>query len=95
MRACCNNHSNCKSTTRAVRSLDRADRRGDGGMHRIDHRRTKRFFEWRAMARHAGAAHDDHVGAIFFHQVAADVDHAGERVIARGGLGDAHVKRAG
>jgi hypothetical protein len=44
------------------------------------------------MAGHASAAHDDDVGAVLLHELAADGLHVGERAAACR-LGDAHAER--
>ena len=43
--------------------LHGADRHGDGGLRRVDHRHAERVLERAPMAGHAGAPHDHDVGA--------------------------------
>jgi len=85
---------------RAMRSLaqalspaqaDPADRHCDGGLGRLDDRDPDGLFEIVAVTDHAGAAHDQHVGAVMVSQPAANIDHAAEGHAAIGEFGDAEV----
>ena len=58
---------------------------------RIDHGHAEAGFQPRALARHAGAAHDDDVGAVLVDQLAADRGHASLRFSVVGQLGDAEA----
>ena len=63
-------------------AADRADCHGDRGLGGIDDRDPQRLFQRPAVARHAGAAHHQGFRAILVPQPAADLDHAGQSVVA-------------
>src|SRR5262245_59825672 len=54
--------------------LHGADRHRHGGLGRIDDRNFERSFERAAVARHAGTAEDDRVGAVAVAEFAGDLD---------------------
>ena len=71
---------------------DGADRHRHRGLAGIDHRHAEFLFKRQAVARHAGASHDDDVGAVLVSQFPPDLDHPRKRAGPRSGFGDAHVK---
>ena len=73
--------------------LNRTERHGDGGLRRIDDRNAKRLLQWRAVPRHAGAAHYHSLCTVLVLQHATDLDHPRERRIAGRRLGDTHIDR--
>ena len=53
-----------------------ADRHRNRGLGRLDYRDPHRLFEIGSVARHAGAPHHQHFGAVLVAQCVADLDHA-------------------
>ena len=61
---------------------DAAERRGCGGLARVDDGQAERGFQREAVAGHAGAAEDQHIGAVTVAELRADLGHS----VKRGGL---------
>src|SRR6056297_4029813 len=58
---------------------DAAERGGGRGLAGVDHGQAERGFQRGAVARHAGAAEDQHLGAVKVAELRADLGHAGKR----------------
>jgi hypothetical protein len=71
---------------------DPAERGGGGGLTGVDDGQAG-VLERRAVARHAGAAEDEDVGAVFVAEGGADLGHAGEGCGPVGEFRDAQVQR--
>ena len=59
----------------APTEAEAADRHCHGSLRRFDDRDLDRLFEFGALACHAAAAHDEHVGTVPVAQSAAGLDH--------------------
>src|SRR5262245_39149755 len=82
-----------RGTGSRAAELHRSERHRDRGLGRVDHRDAECLLQRGAMARHAGTAHHQCLGAVFLLQMAPDIDHALERLVAACRLGDRHFER--
>src|SRR6266576_2985040 len=78
---------------RTPAEADAADRHCDRSLGWLDDRDPDGLFEIAAVTRHAGAAHDQDIGAVLVVQPAADIDHTRQCCALVDELGDAEADR--